>query len=225
MTFITSNIAKDIRLELRSGQSIFPLLCLSLLLVFIFGVSLRGSVSADFTLNELYFSLVWGIYLILGWQAVSMVLVNDVRARIFENLSLYNSSFSSYYIGKCFYVSFIILLSHFFTSAFLAIFLNYNIYENFLWYALLSVVVTLGYAALGVLIAGIVSSYRAGHIIYPLLFFPLALPLFLMTIEMSTHSSLTADPFSSSTLLSGIVGLTTFYLIVGILSFETVTKS
>ena len=89
------------------------------------------------------------------------------------------------------------------------------------WYMLgIAMLVLIGLAALGVLLSTLIMRSSSRHLLYPLLYFPLTIPLLIAAAEVSlaflTHGQIGADQRQWLTLL---LGFDVIYLTLGILLF------
>jgi ABC-type transport system involved in cytochrome c biogenesis permease component len=224
MKALLAILFKDLRIEFRTGSQALPFMSLSLILVTLFGLGV-GSFITDHALREyLFHPIVWSIFLVTGSVTIMRIFESDREAHTVQALFLFGLSPLSYYFAKVLFLVLLLLGNQLLSSLLLSSLLRVPLISSFGGFSILTVLVSVGYAALGAFLGGFFVQYHQRYILFPLVFLPLLFPLFFAVLEVSFSIASGAGALAEGGWLSLIVALMTTYLVLGVLLFEVVVR-
>ncbi len=185
-------IWKDLLSEYRNRENISSMFFFALNVIFIFSFSF--SLDPD-VVKEIMPGVIWvafGFTAIIGLGKSFLVEVNNDCMEYFQTLPIPKGAI---YLGKflgnlLFMLSVEIVLYPLFI-----LFFNLDIDGHLLPLFLISIVATIGLAALGTLFSALTVQIRAREVMFPILLLPLSVPIFIGAVE-ATRGALSGDPLS-----------------------------
>ena len=160
--------AKDLRLELRSRDTVPAMLLFVVSTLVVFNFSLPAGTSADAAYGLLWVALVFTA--ILG---LTRAFAAEREQRVLDGLVLAPSDRSAIWLGKAIAVVAFLALAEIVALPAFALFFEPVSWELVAAVALASV----GFAVVGTLLAAMAAASRARELLLPLLFLPLAIPI------------------------------------------------
>ncbi|HSE82276.1 MAG TPA: heme exporter protein CcmB [Gaiellaceae bacterium] len=160
--------AKDLRLELRSRDTVPAMLLFVVSTLVVFSFSLPAGTSADAAYGLLWVALVFTA--ILG---LTRAFAAEREQRVLDGLVLAPSDRSAIWLGKAIAVVAFLALAEIVALPAFALFFEPVSWELVAAVALASV----GFAVVGTLLAAMAAASRARELLLPLLFLPLAIPI------------------------------------------------
>lgn len=163
---------KDIKLELRTRETIPTLLLFSILVTFMFNFTFDPSPQAMTLVGP---GIVWVSYLFTGILGLNRSLALENENGTLEALRLAPTGRDAIFMGKLM-GSFVLLMTIeiIMLPLFLVLF-DLNLFH--LWFLVLAALVTFGLATIGTMFSGMSLNNRVREIVMPLLIIPIALPL------------------------------------------------
>lgn len=210
---------KDILIEFRTKDIIISVLVFALLVlvIFSFAFGTGGEITGTAASGILWVALTFGG--IIGLNRVFAVEKENSRL---EGLMLCPVDRAVIYWGKLAgSFTFMLALAIVITPIFLALF-NLPVFLPGL--ALIIILATLGFAAVGTLFSALAVNTRARDIMLPILFLPVIVPVIIAAVE-ATEPVLGGSPWGEmSTWLQIMIAFDIIYLVVSTLVFEFVIE-
>jgi heme exporter protein B len=210
---------KDILTEIRTKEIITSVLVFALLVLVIFNFAFgTGTGTAELVApGILWVSLTFG-----GVLGFNRIFIMEKENSCFEGLMLCPVERSVIYWGKLAgSFSFNLAVALVITPIFLILF-NFPLFLPRL--ALIIVLATLGFAAVGTLFSAVAINTRARDMMLPILFLPVVIPVIVAAVK-ATAAVLAGQPWSGMlTWLQILVAFDIIYLVVSTLVFEFVAE-
>jgi heme exporter protein B len=210
---------KDILTEIRTKEIITSVLVFALLVLVIFNFAFgTGTGTAELVApGILWVSLTFG-----GVLGFNRIFIMEKENSCFEGLMLCPVDRSVIYWGKLAgSFSFNLAVALVITPIFLILF-NFPLFLPRL--ALIIVLATLGFAAVGTLFSAVAINTRARDMMLPILFLPVVIPVIVAAVK-ATAAVLAGQPWSGMlTWLQILVAFDIIYLVVSTLVFEFVAE-
>jgi heme exporter protein B len=168
LTDVGTLAAKDLRLELRSRDTVPAMLLFVVSTLVVFNFALPSGASADAAYGLLWVALVFTA--ILG---LTRAFAAEREQRVLDGLVLAPSDRSAIWLGKAIAVVAFLALAEIVALPAFALFFEPVSWELVAAVALASV----GFAVVGTLLAAMAAASRARELLLPLLFLPLAIPI------------------------------------------------
>ncbi len=212
-------LRKDLRLELRSGQSTLALFALSLLIlvVLVFALSPEPRDRAEASAGALWVAMVFA-----GMLGATRALLSENENGCIRALAMSPVDPAMLYGAKL-AAAFIFMTVAEAAAVFLVVlFFNLDFGPSLLRLAPPLVLGTLGFSALATLLAAISGRTRAGDLLLPLLAVPMFVPALIAGVK-SSAAALAGAPFSAmSQWLGVLVAFDVLFVTLGGLLFEHV---
>ncbi|MHA1542372.1 MAG: heme exporter protein CcmB [Candidatus Hodarchaeales archaeon] len=192
----TLNIAKkDLILEFRTKETIFSMGLFSFASVLIF--STLFALIEDITLNTKYMISTVSLWFILTFAI--MLGLNSVFSREIKKNSIYSllslaSKPQAIFLAKLVYLGVVLAIVETFTFAVAIIFLEINIQGNLLLYFLILICSSIDLAIAGGIVSFLTIYAKSKTLAIPILFFPLILPIILITGQATENITFYYDP-------------------------------
>jgi heme exporter protein B len=172
---------KDLRLELRSRDTILSMTLFVVATLVVFSFSLPAS-----TEPEASYGLLWVALLFTGILGLTRAFAAEREQRMLDGLILAPCDRSAIWLGKAVAVMVFLALAEVVALPAFALF-----FEPVTWEVLAAVVLAdLGLAAVGTLLAAMAAASRARELLLPLLLLPLAIPV----VVGGVGASISDDP-------------------------------
>ncbi len=212
-------LRKDLRLELRSGQSTLALFALSLLIlvVLVFALTREPRDRAEASAGALWVAMVFA-----GMLGATRALLSENENGCIRALAMSPVDPAMLYGAKL-AAAFIFMTVAEAAAVFLVVlFFNLDFGPSLLRLAPPLVLGTLGFSALATLLAAISGRTRAGDLLLPLLAVPMFVPALIAGVK-SSAAALAGAPFSAmSQWLGVLVAFDVLFVTLGGLLFEHV---
>ncbi|AWV87929.1 heme exporter protein CcmB [Bradymonas sediminis] len=173
-TQVTALVRKDLRRELRSGETLVTTTSFSLLLMLIFTFAFY---QRDETVALVFPGILWVAIIFSGMLAIGRTFAQEQESGCLRALALIPGTQTSLYTSK-------LLVNLIFMGVFelalvpmLALAFSVNIFEHFGWFVVILGAGTLGFAILGTLISAMLVHNSLKDVLLPLVLFPLVVPL------------------------------------------------
>ena len=160
--------AKDLRLELRSRDTVPAMLLFVVSTLVVFNFALPAGASADAA-----YGLLWAALVFTAIHGVTRAFAAENEQRVLDGLVLAPSDRSAIWLGKVIAVVAFLALAEIVALPAFALFFQPVSWELVAGVALASV----GFAAVGTLLAAMAAASRARELLLPLLFLPLVIPI------------------------------------------------
>lgn len=173
---------KDVRVELRARERLNAMLFFAALILFIFNFALGPDREK---LREAAPGLLWLAFLFTGMLGLGRSFQAERENECFEELLLTPGDRESLYFGKLVGNILFMIMAEVLILPLFAILYNLDIWRwlpELLGVALLG---TVGFSAIGTLLAAMTAHLRAREVMLPLLLFPLTVPVILGAVHAS----------------------------------------
>lgn len=208
--------AKDFREELRRKENVISSLLFAFLSLVLFAFALDPT---QVDLNQTGSGLLWLIILFAGSLFMGASFRKEMETGTLHALLLSPTDRSAIFLGK-FLVNLVFLL---FLEGLLLVFafllLNFQTGPVLVPLAAAWIAVTVGYAALGTLFSALIANVRGGQVIYPILLFPVLIPLIIAAATL-TQDALAGRPVYTSQWLRLVALFDTLFVTASVFLFE-----
>jgi len=213
---ITAIVFKDIVIEMRSKESISSMLMFGILVlvIFLFALESRGLEKGMVGPGELWVAYTFAAILGLN-RSLAMEIDNDCL----QGLLLAPLGRGELYIGKVASNFAFMMIAELVVLPVFFILNNLNFDRRFFAIAGVSVLGTLGIAAVGTILSTISGNTRMKEVMLPILQIPLTVPVVIAAVE-ATSQIMNNDTPEISAWLTILAGFSIVYLTVSYLVFE-----
>jgi len=179
--------AKDIRLEARTKETVSAVFAFAIIISFIFGFAFDPRPSVVAIVGP---GIVWVAYVFTGILGMNRAFALERDRGTLEGLLLAPVGREAVYAGKLLSTATImIFVESLLFPVFLVLF-DLNLFN--IWFALIALAATIGFATVGTLFSAIAAHTRAREILLPLLFLPIVLPIIIGAVT-STGAAIDGD--------------------------------
>ena len=212
---------KDVRVELRARERVNAMLFFAGLVLFIFNFALGPDREK---LAEVAPGLLWLAFLFTGMLGLARSFQAERENECFEELLLTPGDRESIYFGKLAGNVLFMLTAEAFILPLFGILYNLDIWGKLPALAAVAVLGTIGFSAIGTLLAAMTAQLRAREVMLPLLLFPLTVPVILGAVR-STEAILGGGGLAeASQWIKLLGGFDIVFLVVCPLAFEFVLE-
>lgn len=212
---------KDVRVELRARERMNAMLFFAALVLFIFNFALGPDRER---LREVAPGLLWLAFLFTGMLGLGRSFQAERENECFEELLLTPGDRESLYCGKLAGNILFMVMAEVLILPLFAILYNLDIWRWLPGLLLVAVLGTVGFSAIGTLLAAMTAHLRAREVMLPLLLFPLTVPVILGAVH-ATDALLAGRGLSdASHWIKLLVGFDVVFLVVCPLLFEFVLE-
>ncbi len=216
-----SLILKDLRIELRTKETVTSLLMLGLLILLVLSFAfdpttrLRGAAAPG---------VLWVAIIFAGVLGINRSLVRESEQQCLQGLLLSPLDRGTIFLAKTIANFIVILVAQCFVLLIFILFFNLDLWLTLFRLAPILVLGLLGFSSIGTLFAAISLRTRAREVMLPLLMLPLATPLFLSCVQ-ATATLLAGEPLANAAKwLNLLMAFDVVFLVVGWLAFEYVVE-
>lgn len=212
-------LRKDLRLEVRSGQSTIALLALSLLIlvVLVFALNPAPAGRAEAAAGALWVALVFA-----GMLGATRVLLAEHENGCLRALAVCPIDPAALYGAKLAAAFIFMAVAEVGAMVLIVLFFNLEFGAELLRLAVPLLLGTMGFSALSILLAGITGRVRAGDLLLPLLAVPLFVPALIAGVKASAAILTGATLGQTRSWLSILVAFDVLFVTLGGLLFEHV---
>jgi heme exporter protein B len=212
---------KDVTVELRARERVNAMLFFAALVLFIFNFALGPDREK---LREVAPGLLWLAFLFTGMLGLGRSFQAERENDCFEELLLTPGDRESIYFGKLAGNILFMVTAEAFILPLFGILYNLDIWDRLIPLATVAFLGTVGFSAIGTLLAAMTAHLRAREVMLPLLLFPLTVPVILASVR-STESILGGGGLSEvGHWLKLLGGFDVIFMVVCPLAFEFVLE-
>lgn len=182
-TFLRQTVAivrKDLRRELRTGETLVTTTAFSVLLMVIFTFAFYQN---EETVAFVFPGILWVAVVFAGMLAIGRTFAQEKESGCLRALALVPNTHTSLYCGKLAINLVFMLVFEAVLVPLLALAFNVDMGPNLGWYLLTLGAGTLGFAALGTLISAMLVHSRLKDVLLPIVLFPLVVPLVIAGVK------------------------------------------
>ena len=213
---------KDLLVERRSKETLNALFFFSLLLLFVFQFALgpdRERLAATLP------GLLWLGFILAGLLGLGRTFVLERENDCWEGLLLAPGDKSAIYVGKLAGNLLLMLVVEAMLLALFVIFFNLDITRALPSLALVILLGTVGFSAVGTLFAAMTAQVRARELLFPVLLLPVQVPVLLGTVK-ATEAVLLGEPLGAvAHWLKLLAAADVIYVAAGVLTFDFLLES
>lgn len=218
---ISAILLKDLKLDLRRMENFFSMIFFSVIILLIFAFALPADTESHKILAP---GIFWVTFLLSGILSLNKSFQMEKENSSMEAILLSPISRGSIFLGKMSGNVAFILINQIILIPLFFVFFNNSAFSHFGEMLMLSVLVTIGFSALGTLLSGLTTDLRFKEILLPILLFPLLVPVLLAAVKV-TQSVLADQGFLVQLdWLKLLVGFDLIFLIVSYLAFDFVME-
>lgn len=167
-------VRKDLRRELRTGETLVTTTAFSVLLMVIFTFAFYQD---ETTVAFVFPGILWVAVVFAGMLAIGRAFAQEKESGCLRALALVPNTHTSLYCGKLFINLLFMGVFEAVLVPFLALAFDVEVSAHLGWYLLILAAGTLGFAALGTLISAMLVHSRLKDVLLPIVLFPLIVPL------------------------------------------------
>jgi len=219
MAAFTAILRKDLRLELRSGQSTIALVALALLVLVVLVFALDPAVARG---PETAAGALWVALVFSGMLGATRVLTAESENGCIRGLLLSPADRAGLYAAKLAAAFIFMMVAEAAGVVMMVLFFNLEFDAAMMRVAPVLALGALGFASLATLLAAITSRARASDLMLPLLAVPMYVPALIAGVRASA-AALSGAPFSAARDWIGIlIAFDVLFVTAGYLLFEHV---
>lgn len=212
---------KDIVSEFRSRETISSMLIFCLIVVVIFNFMFEPGSTL---VREMVPGILWVAITFAGILGLNRSFIYEVDQGCLLGLLLCPVDHYTLYLGKMLGNFFFMIIMEIIIIPLMIILFNLDILNILLPLALIILLGTLGFAAVGTLLSAISVNTRAREILLPILLFPIAIPVLLAAVK-ATGSLINEGTFASAgSWIKILTGFDIIFLVLSSLLFEYVVE-
>jgi len=171
---------KDLRVEARAREAFATMLFFAALVLLVFNFALEPGSAA---LREAAGGLLWVAFLFTGMLALARSFQAERESECLEALVLSPAPREAIFFGKFAGNLVVMLAAEALILVLFAVLQNLDVWGALPQLALVGLLGTVGFAAVGTLVAAMASSLRAREVLLPLLLIPLVVPVVLGAVR------------------------------------------
>jgi len=210
---------KDILSETRTREIISSVLVFAILVIVIFNFAFSGSQQ---TMVSLAPGMLWVTFAFAGVLSLNRSFIQEKEEDCLEGLMVCPVSREAIYIGKMLGSLFFMLFVEAVVLPVFALLFNVNVIS--LPLITVTILATLGFAAIGTLFSALAVNTKAREMVLPILFFPIVAPIIISAVNVS-GLALDGKPWSSMASWFGIIAaFDVIFLVISYLVFEYIVE-
>lgn len=210
---------KDILSETRTREIISSVLVFAILVIVIFNFAFSGSQQ---TMISLAPGMLWVTFAFAGVLSLNRSFIQEKEENCLEGLMVCPVSREAIYIGKMLGSLFFMLFVEAIVLPVFALLFNVNVIS--LPLIAVTILATLGFAAIGTLFSALAVNTKAREMVLPILFFPIVAPIIISAVNVS-GLALDGEPWSSMASWFGIIAaFDVIFLVISYLVFEYIVE-
>lgn len=220
MAFLTI-LAKDIRLELRTRESLAAMVvfALTVVLLFAFAFDFTPALRGTFTPG-----LMWLTYFFVAVLGLLRVFGQEKQLEAYDLLLTAPVDRSLIYLGKSTAFLLLLLVAQLLSLPVFVLFLELPLAAAPGYFFLILLVTDLAIAAVGGLVAGLSLRAPAGDTLLPIILFPLLTPI-LIAATKATSAALAGQPFAEWDFwIMLIITFFALFVLAGIFTFDYIAE-
>ncbi|HDJ38359.1 MAG TPA: heme ABC transporter permease [Methanosarcinales archaeon] len=176
---------KDLVAEFRTKQMLNSMLIFALLIILIFNFSFKDSLGDHVRITELAPGILWITFMFAGMLGLSRSFALEQEENCIEGLRLCPVDRSTIYVGKMLSNLVLMLIVEVITIPIFIFLFNYT-FATVFWLALVILLGTTGFLAVGTLLSALTLNAHARDLLMPVILFPLLFPLLFVLVPATT---------------------------------------
>ena len=212
---------KDLRVEWRHRETLPSMCIFGILVVFLFNFAFEPA--REETLRLLP-GLLWIAFAFAGILGFNRSIASERENACLEGLTLAPVDAGAIYLGKMLANLAFLAVTEVVVVFAASLWYNFSFLASLPWFALVTFLSTLGYAAVGTTFGAVAAHTRMREVMLPVLQFPVAVPVLLAGIE-GTQGALRGDPPGDyASWIKLAAGFSIIFVVLSYLLFEHVLE-
>lgn len=214
-------VAKDLRSELRTKEALTSTVFFAMLVLLVFNFAFDPG-NRDVTVVGA--GILWIAFLFSSILAMNRLMLNEREDGGIEGLMLCPVPRTSLYVAKCVTLFALLLISELVTLVLFVLFFDPPVGGRVPELAVAVILGTIGLVSLGTTFAAMAVRTRTREIMLPLLLIPIAVPLLIAVIELTTAVLAGSGFADERNWLQLLVAFDVLFLGVGYLTFPAILE-
>ena len=210
---------KDLRLEMRTKETVSTVLVFSLLVAFIFNFAFDPSPQVVGLVGP---AIVWVAYAFAGTLSLNRSLILEKDQETLDGLRLAPAGRDAIYAGKLLGTFTVMLLIEGLMVPVFLLFYDLSLLN--LWFGVVVILATLGFASVGTVFSAIAVHTRAREVLLPMLFLPVVLPVIIGAVATTDEVLQGGGWREISRWVQLLAAFDLLFLVVSSLAFEYVLE-
>jgi len=177
---------KDLTAEFRTKQMLNSMLMFAFLILLIFSFSFVGLRGSYDRITELAPGMLWITFMFAGMLGLSRSFALEQEENCIEGLKLCPVDRSAIYIGKMLSSLVLMLIMEAISILIFMVLFTY-ILPNMFWLALVVLLGTIGFLAVGTLLSALTLNAQTREILLPVILFPVLFPLIMVLVPATAN--------------------------------------
>ncbi len=171
---------KDMLIELRTKDSLNAMLFFGIVVLVIFNFALE---SVRDTIREAVPGVLWVAFAFSGTLGLNRMFAAEKENRCLQGLLMLPIDRGILFIGKMLAATVFMLITEVVVFVMCLVFYNLTVWQEVPYLAVVFLIGTLGFTAVGTLLAAIAANTRMREVLLPLILFPVILPVLVNAVE------------------------------------------
>ena len=213
MTKIWAIFRKDLLIELRTKDTLNSMLFFGVVVLVIFNFSLE---SLRESIRPAVPGILWVAFAFSGTLGLNRMFAAEKENGCLQGLLMVPVDRGTIYFGKMLAATVFMFISEIVIFVFTLVFFNLTVWGEIPYLALVFLIGTLGFTAVGTLLSAIAVNTKLREVLLPLILFPVILPILVNAVE-ATNIILNTTEYGSLRLPVSIMSV--FTIVFGTISF------
>jgi heme exporter protein B len=174
---------KDLLIELRTKDSLNAMLFFGIVVLVIFNFALED---VRESIRMAVPGVLWVSFAFSGTLGLNRMFASEKENSCLQGLLMIPMDRGILYLGKMLAATVFMLLTELIISVFCMIFFNMTVWREIPYLALIFVVGTLGFTAVGTLLSAVSANTRMREVLLPLILFPVVLPILINAVAATS---------------------------------------
>ncbi|NWG14645.1 MAG: heme exporter protein CcmB [Acidobacteria bacterium] len=171
---------KDVLIEFRTKDSLNAMLFFGVVVLVVFNFALE---SVRDTMREAVPGVLWVAFAFSGTLGLNRMFAAEKENRSLQGLLMVPIDRGVLYIGKMLAATLFMLITEAAVFVLSLVFFNLTVWREIPYLAIVFLIGTLGFTAVGTLLAAVAANTRMREVLLPLILFPVILPILVNAVE------------------------------------------
>ena len=181
---------KDMLIEMRTKDSLNAMLFFGIVVLVVFNFALE---SIRESIRSAVPGVLWVAFAFSGTLGLNRMFAAEKENSCLQGLLLAPVGRGVLYLGKMLAATVFMLITEAVVFVCCLVFFNLTVWREIPWLALVFAIGTLGFTAVGTMLAAVSANTRMREVLLPLILFPVVLPILVNAVEATTIILNTAD--------------------------------
>jgi len=204
---------KDLLIELRTKDSLNSMLFFGVVVLLVFNFALQ---SLHDSLRAAVPGILWVSFTFAGTLGLNRMFAAEKENSCLQGLLMIPVDRGIIYLGKMLACTVFMLIAEAVIFVFTLLFFNLTVWKEIPYLALIFLVGTLGFTAVGTLLSAVSVNTKLREVLLPLILFPVILPILINAVE-ATNVVLNSSDYSGMKL--PVTVMTVFTIVFGTISY------